>query len=396
MITRLEARNYRSFRHLSQNLQAFQVLIGPNASGKSTLLDLITLISDIIAGKRVDDILNIRSQNFYDLTWQKQSDAFAIAVEVVVPPQFNGGTLRYEAEIGLTQNDIELLRENLWVLPAPSTAPSTNILTENVPVGWKNLLRKTSSNFGADAEVSSPNFWSGKKNSSLAFLPSLLTHADDRPYLPMVNWFRIFLGERVQPILLNVEALRQPTQSTFHEMLQSDGGNLPTLIQHLQQKYPEHFQDWLRHVQVALPELENVRVFERPEERSRYLLVKYTSGLEVPAWVVSDGTLRLLALTALAYSPVSEGVYLIDEPENGIHPRIVEVMYQPLQFVYGAQVLIATHSTEIVSLLKPHHILFFTKNDGVQIIRGDEHPLLQSPDGTSTLSMLFAGGAFVR
>jgi len=41
MIRRIEALNYRSLRYVSQALCPFQLLIGPNASGKSTFLDVV-------------------------------------------------------------------------------------------------------------------------------------------------------------------------------------------------------------------------------------------------------------------------------------------------------------------------------------------------------------------
>ena len=48
MISRVEALNYRSLRYISQPLQPFKVLVGPNASGKSTFLDVIALLSDFV------------------------------------------------------------------------------------------------------------------------------------------------------------------------------------------------------------------------------------------------------------------------------------------------------------------------------------------------------------
>lgn len=70
----------------------------------------------------------------------------------------------------------------------------------------------------------------------------------------------------------------------------------------------------------------------------------YRNGLQAPSWLVSDGTLRFLALTLLAYLPDPAGPYLIEEPENGIHPRNVETVFESLSSVYDAQVLLATHS----------------------------------------------------
>ncbi len=85
-----------------------------------------------------------------------------------------------------------------------------------------------------------------------------------------------------------------------------------------------------------------------------------------------------MALTLLAYAPMVSGVYLIEEPENGIHPRAVENAFQSLSSVYDAQVLAATHSPILLSLAEPRQILCFARNreGATDIVRGDEHPAL--------------------
>jgi predicted ATPase len=110
--------------------------------------------------------------------------------------------------------------------------------------------------------------------------------------------------------------------------------------------------------------------------------------------MASDGTLRLLALTLPAYLPDFTGVYLIEEPENGIHPRAVETMVQSLSSVYDAQILLATHSPVVLSVIKPEQVLCFAKTEeGVtDIVRGDQHPNLRNWRHQEDLSVLFAAG----
>ena len=85
-----------------------------------------------------------------------------------------------------------------------------------------------------------------------------------------------------------------------------------------------------------------------PEDRKLYLTLVYDTGLAVPAWHLSDGTLRLLALTALAYRQ-NGGLMLIEEPENGVHPQAVEGVFQAPRNVRDGQVLMATHSPVVVA-----------------------------------------------
>jgi predicted ATPase len=110
--------------------------------------------------------------------------------------------------------------------------------------------------------------------------------------------------------------------------------------------------------------------------------------------MASDGTLRLLALTLPAYLPELNGVFLIEEPENGIHPKAVETVFQSLSNVTEAQVLLATHSPIILSLVEPRQVLCFAKNDegATDIVRGDEHPALSDWQEDPNLGVLFAAG----
>src|SRR5260370_381078 len=123
-------------------------------------------------------------------------------------------------------------------------------------------------------------------------------------------------------------------------------------------------------------------------------MIRYRGGLEVPSWGASDGTLRLLALTLPAYLLDFTGVYLIEEPENGIHPRAVETAFQSLSSVYDAQILLATHSPVIVSTAPASSVLCFAKTPegATDIVRGDRHPALREWKGETNLSVLFAAG----
>jgi len=117
------------------------------------------------------------------------------------------------------------------------------------------------------------------------------------------------------------------------------------------------------------------------EAKHRYLMLRCREGLEVPSWMASDGTLRLLALTLPAYLPDLTGVYLIEEPENGIHPKAVDTAYQSLSSVYGAQVLLATHSPVILSMVEAEKVLCFAKTPTgeTDIVRGIDHPHQKRP-----------------
>ena len=99
-------------------------------------------------------------------------------------------------------------------------------------------------------------------------------------------------------------------------------------------------------------------------------------------------------MTLPAYLPDFQGIYLIEEPENGIHPKAVETVFQSLSSVYDAQILLASHSPVILSIAEPEQVLCFAKTEAgaTDIVLGSEHPQLRDWKGETNLGTLFAAG----
>ena len=63
-------------------------------------------------------------------------------------------------------------------------------------------------------------------------------------------------------------------------------------------------------MRTALEDVHDIDSVECEEDRHRYLVIRYANGAEVPSWLASDGTLRLLALTIPAYLNDLDDVFL--------------------------------------------------------------------------------------
>jgi predicted ATPase len=102
----------------------------------------------------------------------------------------------------------------------------------------------------------------------------------------------------------------------------------------------------------------------------------------------------LVALTFPAYLPVDDAVHLIEEPENGIHPKGIETVFYSLSSVYSGQVLLATHSPVLLSIADPEQVLCFglTGDGATSVVKGSAHPHLVDWHGETNLGTLFAGG----
>ena len=419
MITQIETLSYRSLRYIRQPLGPFQVLIGPNASGKSTFLDVVAFLADVVREKEgVIGAVEARAPDMRDLTWMRRGDSFELAVEALVPAalrrQKNGqaARLRYEVRVGTQApgHEVNLLGETLWLrpewekdetaapartrFPLPLAPPATIVRSpgQRTPPGWRRVVNKVPDS-GNDYFRSETSDWNnlfrlGPRRSALANLP------EEEDKFPAAIWFRRLLLEGVQRLALNSDALRRPSRPGVTRRFLPDGSNLPWVVRDLEESDAGRIADWVAHLRTALPDLQGIRTVEREEDRHRYLMLKYTNGLEIPSWLVSDGTLRMLALSLLAYLPDLTGIYLVEEPENGIHPHAVETVWQSLQSVYSAQVLLATHSPVILSLAAPGDVLCFGRDaaGATDIVRGSDHPQLASWRHEVDLGTLFAAG----
>jgi predicted ATPase len=384
MFSRIEAENYRCLKTLAVDLSPYQILVGPNASGKSTMLDVIRFFSDLVAvGPR--SAANERSENFQDLVWGRAGWSFRLAIESKSSELLPGvrperlETLRYEIGIKLDPgSDIVFLHHEMLTLRGPSGGNVTVLDRTEHQVRYRSEVE------GSEFSV---EFALGPTQSGLANLPM------DQTKFPVTTQFKNSLLSGMQMVVLDNEMLRGSSPPGQGEPNLFDGLNLPRRIARLREFFPNDFASWIRHIRTALPDIETIKTVLRPEDQNRYLMIRYKNGIEVPAWMVSDGTLRLIALTLLAYVPEATGVYLIEEPEVGVHPSAFETIVQSLSSIYYGQVILTTHAPLLVRLSKPENLLCFSKNeDGTQVIRGNDHPLLQSWQSKVEIGDLFAAG----
>ena len=415
MIKSIEATNYRCLKHINIGLEPFQVLVGPNASGKTTFLDVVTFLGHLVS-EGLEYAVEERTRDFRDLTWGRNGRMFRLALEAFIPesilqqfPANNYRIIRYEVAIGV-EDELQapaILEEKVFLqeaaivskqtrsprkyFPEPKSQPVSNHekqkhkrIVTRTPEGKVNFHTE----FPAKPNRNWVSFRLGVRKSALGNLP------EDESKYPAATWLKTLLSEGVQPFTLNNLLIRKASPPSHSKGFKPDGSNLPWIIHRLKEKDGKRFEDWLAHVRTALPDVEDIRTIERPDDKHRYLVIRYSSGLEIPSWMASDGTLRLLALTLPAYLSDFQGIYLIEEPENGIHPRAVETVFQSLSSAYEAQILVATHSPIVLATAEPKDVLCFAKTiEGVtDIVRGDEHPSLKNWRHETNLGELFAAG----
>ena len=422
IINRVQVLNYGCLHYVDVPLDRFHVFIGPNASGKSTLMDAIKFVSDVVRDG-VDAACRVRTANFADLVWSRPQDPkeqrFEIALEFGLPEEVRAKmpegrpykVFRYEVaiaanketgKVGLAEETgVLLLQSNkkprqMAMFPDP-VSPSATILQPSGR-GRRTVFRKRESgrsrfNDETVDETGSVNWNPGLTLSSDRSALSILPDYDDK--FPASTSAMVFLRDKVIPLALNSERMRQASPPGMGEELRPDGSNVPWVADALLQQDNRRAEWWMGHMRSALDGFKSVRVIDRPDDRHKYLMLRYQNGLEVPSWKASDGTLRFMALTLLANLPDATGLYMIEEPENGIHPGALEELFNSLSCVYDAQVLLATHSPEIVAVSDINHLIIFgkTSKGEVDVTSGSMHPYLRDWQNQIDLGTFYASGA---
>ena len=417
MITRIEALNFRCLRYVSRPLERFHVLVGPNASGKTTFLDVLGFVSRLL-NDGLEAAIETVTPNPLDLLYGRMGSRFELAIEARVPESLkiedafelsghDDVTIRYEVAVRLDGNaKAEIDWERVFVLPSVNKssnaetdlARSANSVPTTLetpgPIPLLTVRREDSKttffseDWLGDVETSGP-MRSLRLSSDKSALAILL---DDHSMNPASLWLKQFLMDGVSTLSIDGSQIRLPSPPRYKRKTNPSGLSMPWIVLGMSD---EDRAEWIEHIQTALPEIVGIRPVIRDEDRHCYLMIQYEGLSEIPQWMISDGTLRLLALTLPAFADFYQGLLLIEEPENGLHPKALETVFQALSYMPDRQVLLTTHSPQLLSLAELPQILCFAKDSSgaVDIVSGDQHPSLRDWQRDISLGSLFAAGA---
>lgn len=432
MITRIEAYRYKCFERLQLDLGHYQVIVGRNGAGKSTLLDIPVLLGEMLESRGIEkpffgnrERMAPRAVVAEDLLFAGKGDWFALAVEVALPdalvtqferkrfeeatkreqallqkhPERAIGLARYELAFRVADGAVAISEENLFLLPRDRS------LAGDTPDGlWSDFEFPRSSAVqrvigrGSDGiSLLEPEV--GKRGTPHRAnmpitTPALSGAPVDLGQFGVSDWLRNYLGRDILAVNLNLPAMRDAQRKPNEGFkVAADGTTLPWSVMELE-KNPDSHEEWVSHISSALPLIQNVTADTHKSDNRAYLEVAYRTGFSVKSVGLSDGTFSLLALSILPFLNNVPSLVAVEEPENGIHPKAVEVILESLQVMENSQAWVTTHSPIVVAVTKPANLicLTMTKTEGVKAVRGDQHDLLSKWQGIPTLDVLFSAG----
>jgi predicted ATPase len=340
MLKRLTVRGFKSLRDVTVEFPRMAVFFGPNAAGKSNLLDAVQALSRIGTQRTLADALSepIRGHPIEAFRFPSGGLAELLAatsarfsLEADLAHESTAYRYRVEVEISPGSGTLAVADEYLTVLDR-ERKPKGIAAIEQIE-GKLRLRRKT--------EGGKPRYEPLRQNYPVLSDPRL-----GKPHYPAIEqaraelsgWRTYYLDPRVA-----MRAAQPPSDVRDIGVL---GGEIAPFLYRLRAENAKHFEAVSRTLRSIIPSIEELNV-DLDRRRGTLDILVRQGGVDYSSRIVSEGTLRVLGLCALAANPWGGALLAFEEPENGVHPRRVELIAQlllSLAIEQGRQVVVTTHS----------------------------------------------------
>jgi predicted ATPase len=355
VLERIRTRGFKSLHDVELRLAPLVVIFGPNAVGKSNLLEALMLLGRLATERTVSDALAppIRGYPLEAFSLPRgglrellEQPEISLEIEAdLLPPRLAGkeDSLRYRIAIAATPRtgEVRVIDEYLTRLDR-NRRPRHKPRIENA--GDHLAVRQL-------GEAGTPRHEPLGLNHSLV---ANLQYSGETRY-PDFDRVRAELAGWRTYYLDPARAMRSPQPPRDVNDIGPSGELIAPFLYRLKgsQQHGRSFQAVARALRTAIPSIEHLDVDLDPERGTIDLRI-HQQGTEFSSRVVSEGTLRILALCAIAANPWPARLIAFEEPENGVHPRRIEVVADLLLSVaemHERQVVVTTHSPTFVAAM---------------------------------------------
>ena len=373
MLKRIRIKGYKSFHDVEVRLSPLAVMFGPNAAGKSNLLDALQLLAKLGTSRTVKEAFEppyrgkplesftITDKGIRGLIEQDRlsfsieadlhlSDGVVEAVNREIREMRRPGA---EGRAGETGKALARVRErDLRYRIEVEMLPRSGILrvadeylaalnSKGEPTGKRRpFIERQGQKLHLRLEGQAhPTYYDRYLDHSILSMPHYPPHY---PHLvaarrELESWLFFYFEPRERMRAAN------PVKETRHIGLM--GQDLAAFLNTLRALEPRQFEAVEKALHMLMPHLDGIEV--EVSDLGEAELRLREGGIAIPARVLSEGTLRMLGLLALAGVKTPPALVGFEEPENGIHPRRIELIAELLKTRAGlgqTQYIVTTHS----------------------------------------------------
>ncbi len=393
MLKRVHIKGYKSLADVEVRLEPLTVLFGPNAAGKSNLLDALQLLSRLGTSRTLKDAFDspyrgkplesfrIGKTGIKGLIEQERlvfsmeadlqlSDAVVAAVERQIRdmrrPSRDASTpkpgkqrarvrerdLRYRIEI-------EMLPKSGVLRVADEYLAALN--REGEPTGKrKPFFERRGEEIHLRLEGQGhPTHYERFLDHSILSMPHYPPHY---PHLvaarrELESWLFFYFEPRERMRAAN------PVKEVRHIGLM--GEELAAFLNSVRANNPRQFRGIERALHTLMPSADGIEI--DVNDLGEVELRLKEGGVAIPARVLSEGTLRMLGLLALAGTDEHPALVGFEEPENGVHPRRIQLVAELLktrESLRQSQYIVTTHSPILPDMLSNTSLFVVRRSDG--------------------------------
>lgn len=335
---RLQTVRVRNFKAIVDSktvkLGALTVLIGNNGVGKSSLIEALETYQSIVV-----DGLDIAMQRWLGIEHVRHKAQEA------------------KLRLGEPVNHISF---DLAIGESPRKVRRLAMAVNNDPAADRMFI--------ADERISQPDGrWVARDR-----IAAIDTYGDRRSLLASalgdyIEEARHVLGWQFLALSPEKMGLPVPQQRTRGSVkLARDGSNVADFLLDLRRQSTAVFDGIVETMAYVLPYAKDIQTSLTSSEIERKAWLQMAEAdFKVPGWMLSTGTLRMVALLALLRHPNPPPLIVVEEIENGLDPRSIHLIVEEIRNAVlsgSTQVVLTTHSPYLLDLLTLEHLVVVERN----------------------------------
>jgi predicted ATPase len=396
MLTRIEINGFKTFENFELDLDLFCAVVGPNASGKSNLFDALRFLSALAQSDIRTAMKDLRgeAEELFRITPAQNSDQITFAIEVLLPRSgvdafgqefsISSQRLRYELAIARragADGGVEGLFVDFEQCgPIKKSDDQSSFVRKLKEISYGRTRRafismreRTKDHFDAiEVRQDGPSkhgrpITLAVANASRTALSTITTSE-----FPHLYALREFLSS-IHFLQIDPQAARRPSDRLTSRDLAPNASNLATVLARIQSETASPSRplgalaDIGTDLTSLIPSVRSIVVQDDERTREYAFDIRLNDDLSFSSRVISDGTLRLLALMTILNDPKRSGMLCFEEPENGVHegriPQLVKLLRDSCNSsIENAdsgyfQILTNTHSPAVMQSLQDEEII---------------------------------------
>jgi predicted ATPase len=182
---------------------------------------------------------------------------------------------------------------------------------------------------------------------------------------PQFNKFRA-ICKSIKRFDMLMSELRSEQESLDDSSLTSVGKHLPAAWRNIKKSNNQSYDEIIRTLRQIAPHISDTRVRQLATGNEYVAFNEIAGRRPVESWNSSDGTLRALAIMVAVESAGKNGIIVIEEPEQNLHPWAIPPLIRHIKSAIQrgscSQVILTTHSAEVIESMEPGEVYIASRD----------------------------------